>query len=316
MIDQSQGRWLLGRDPQPFEGRVLGRHRPCNDDSPPISRARIDLRQLLPPWLLGAALLVSPALGLTEAPVIRVENEAAVPAAELESILQDFRAWATRVYRYNHADPGPVTLRLTRKVPFGFYQGESVIMPPSADRWEMRDNWVHELTHHATGHDSSFFFKEGIAVHTLEALFAEEGRVPATWPQFGQRTDAWVSLYLARGQLMKLSEALGWEHYRGDTADNDFRSWQIYNLAGSFVGWYVGHYGYDAFRTAFNAEWPAQDSAELERAWLAAILEKKLALFDPAAVLPKNKRYDEYARRLSVGAPHGRESRAWPAPTK
>ena len=233
-------------------------------------------------------------------PAIRVENEAAVPAAELDSILQDFRAWALRVYRYHRlADPPPVTLRLTRKVPFGFYRNGTVILPPSNDRWEMLDNWVHELAHHATGHDSSFFFKEGVAVHTLEALFGEEGRVPATWPQFGQRTDAWVALYAARGRLPKLRDALTWERYKGDTAADDFRSWQIYNVAGSFVGWYIGRYGYDAFRHAFEAEWPEQDSDALEREWLESLRRKKPAGFDPAAVLPKNnKRYDEYARRL------------------
>ena len=232
-------------------------------------------------------------------PVIRVENEAALAPAELDSVLQDFRAWAVRVYRYHHlADPPPVTLRLTRKVPFGFYRDDTVILPPSADRWEMLDNWVHELSHHATGHDSSFFFKEGVAVHTLEKLFAEEGRVPVTWPQFGQTTDAWVSLYRARGQLLSLREALAWEHYKGDTADNDFRSWQIYNQAGSFVGWYIGRYGYEAFRRAFAAQWPEQDSDALERAWLESVQAKKPPAFDPAAVLPKNKRYDGYARRL------------------
>ena len=232
-------------------------------------------------------------------PVIRVENEAAVPAAELDSILQDFRAWALRVYRYHHlADPPPVTLRLTRKVPFGFYRNGTVILPPSNDRWEMLDNWVHELAHHATGHDSSFFFKEGVAVHTLEALFGEEGRVPATWPQFGQTTDAWVALYAARGRLPKLRDALTWERYKGDTADDDFRSWQIYNVAGSFVGWYLGRYGHAAFRRAFGAEWPEQDSAELEREWLEAVGRKQPAGFDPAAVLPKNRRYRNYAERL------------------
>lgn len=234
------------------------------------------------------------------APVINVENEAAVPAAELDSIVQDFRAWAVRVYAYNHVThPAPVTLRLTRKVPFGFYEGDSVIMPPSDDRWEMLDNWVHELTHHATGHDSSFFFKEGIAVHTLEHLFGENGRVPDTWPQFGRTTDAWVNLYVARGQMMKLRDALMQEGWQGGTADSDFHSWQIYNLAGSFIGWYIGRYGYAAFHQAFVDEWPAQDTAQLERDWLASIRDQKLAPFDPAIVLPlKNPRYQRYLERL------------------
>lgn len=234
------------------------------------------------------------------APVIEVENDAGVPAAELDSILHDFRAWAARVYGYHHADPGPVRLTLTRKVPFGFYQDRTVLLPPSKDRWEMLDNWVHELTHHATGHDSSFFFKEGIAVHTLEKLFAEEQRVPQTWPQFGRSTDAWVAVYAARGRLPKLADALGWPRYRGDTPDNDFRSWQIYNIAGSFCGWYIRRYGYGEFRKAFAAEWPAQDSGELEQAWLADIARRKPAPFDPAGVLPGRPRYRAYAERLKT----------------
>jgi hypothetical protein len=235
-------------------------------------------------------------------PPIRVENEAGLPAAELDAILADFRGWALRVYAYNHVDPpAPVTLKLTRKVPFGFYEGDTVIMPPSDDRWEMRDNWVHELTHHATGHDSSFFFKEGIAVHTLEHLFGEDGRVPDTWPQFGRTNDAWVNLYVARGQMMPLRTALEWEGWQGGTPDSDFHSWQIYNLAGSFVGWYIGRYGYAAFHQAFADEWPAQDSTQLERDWLASIRDKKLAVFDAATVLPvKNPRYQRYLERLKA----------------
>jgi hypothetical protein len=239
-------------------------------------------------------------LAATAAPVIEVENDAKVPPAELESILKDFRAWAARVYHLNHADPGPVTLKLTHKVPFGFYQDRTVLMPPSADRWAMLDDWVHELTHHATGHDSSFFFKEGIAVHTLETLFGEAGRVPQTWPQFGHATDAWVSLYAARGRLPKLADALAWPHYRGDTADNDFRSWQIYNIGGSFVGWYIGRYGYDTFREAFAAAWPKQDSAALEKEWLAAVAASRPAPFDPESVLSGQSRYREYAKRLKA----------------
>jgi hypothetical protein len=228
-------------------------------------------------------------------PVIEVNNDAGLPPAELESILQDFRAWAARVYAYNHADPGPVTLKLTRKVPFGFYQGTTVLMPPSTDRWEMLDNWVHELTHHATGHQSSFFFKEGIAVHTLEALFAQEKRVPQTWPQFGQSTDAWVALFAARGRMPKLADALSWPRY---DRDDDFGSWQIYNIAGSFCGWYRAAYGHAALRQAFKAEWPAQDSAQLQREWLAAIAAKAPKTFDPDAVLPRAPRYRAYAERL------------------
>lgn len=248
--------------------------------------------------LMVLALGVVPA-GATE-PALQVDNEAGVPAAELESILRDFRAWAIRVYRYHDvAAPAPVTLRLTRSVPFGFYRNGTVLLPPSADRWAMRDDWVHELTHHAIGHDSSFFFKEGMAVHTLEHLFGEEGRVPASWPQFGRRTDAWVRVYHARGRLLPIAEALAWPRYRGDTPAQDFRSWQIYNQAGSFVGWYRRAHGAAALREAFAREWPAQDSGELERAWLADVRRRETEPFDPATVLPmKNARYRNYAERL------------------
>jgi hypothetical protein len=234
------------------------------------------------------------------APVIEVENDAGVPPAELESILRDFRPWAERVYAYNQVGaPKPVTLKLTRKVRFGFHRNGTVWLPPSKNRWEMLDNWVHELTHHATGSDSSFFFKEGIAVHTLETLFALEGRVPATWPQFGQATDAWVAVYVARERMPKLDELLTWPRYLGATRDDDFRSWQVYNIAGSFCGWYIRRYGHAAFREAFAREWPAQDSAGLQRAWLADIAAGKPASFDPAKVLPvKNPRYRAYAERL------------------
>jgi hypothetical protein len=249
---------------------------------------------------LAAALLATTLAAAAAAPVIEVRNEAGVPAAELESILRDFRPWATRVYAYHRvAQPRPVTLKLTPKVPFGFYSDGTVLMPPSADRWEMLDNWVHELTHHAVGSASSFFFKEGAAVHTLEHLFGEDGRVPATWPQFGRSTDAWVALYVARGRMPKLADVLAWPRYRGETADEDFRSWQIYNLAGSFTGWYRGRYGFEAWREAFTREWPAQDSAGLQRQWLADVAARKPAPFDPEQVLPmKNPRYRGYAERL------------------
>ncbi len=233
-------------------------------------------------------------------PVIEVDNDAGVPAAELESILRDFRPWAARVYAYHRlADPPPVTLKLTRKVPFGFYSDGVVLLPPSKDRWEMLDNWVHELTHHAVGHDSSFFFKEGAAVHTLEKLFAGEGRVPVTWPQFGRTTDEWVALYVATDRMPSLADVFAWPRYRGDTPDNDFRSWQIYNLGGSFTGWYLKRHGFEAWRDAFRREWPAQDSAELQREWLADIAARKAAPFDPEKVLPmRNPRYRGYAERL------------------
>ena len=251
-----------------------------------------------------ACLLAAAACAAAAAePVIHVDNEAGVPPEELASILRDFRDWGARVYGYHRVNgPHPVTLKLTRRVPFGFYRHDgTVLLPPSADRWEMLDNWVHELTHHAAGVDSSFFFKEGLSVHTLETLFAERGRVPATWPQFGRSTDQWVALYVARGRMPALRDALTWPRYLGATPDDDFRSWQVYNIGGSFCGWYLRTYGREALDDAFAREWPAQDSAALQRAWLADVAARKPAPFDPAGVLPtRNPRYRGYAERLAA----------------
>ena len=253
-------------------------------------------------YALALAALLACAAARADGPALSIDNEAGLPPKELASVEQDFRAWAARVYAYHQVTPGPVTVKITRKVPFGFYGYGTVLLPPSKDRWEMLDNFVHELTHHATGQRSSFFFKEGAAVHTLEALFAQEKRVPDTWPQFGQTTDAWVALYAARGRLLPILDALAWPHYRGGTPDDDFRSWQIYNQAGSFTGWYLKRYGLEAWRDAFKREWPAQDSAELEKAWLADVAARKPAAFDPAKVIPHNKRYDGYIARLAPPA--------------
>jgi len=235
----------------------------------------------------------------TAVPRIEVVNEARVPAAELDSILKDFRDWAGRVYAYHGGrEPQPVTLELTRRVPFGFYRAGTVTLPPDADRWTMLDDWVHELTHHVTGHDSSFFFKEGVAVHTLEELFGREGRVPQTWPQFGQPTDAWAALFLERRRLLPLAEALAWPRYRGDTPEHDFRSWQIYLAGGSFVGWYIRRHGLAALHAAFARRAFAQDLASLEREWHAFLAARHHAPFDPATVLPARPRYRNYAGRL------------------
>jgi len=242
-------------------------------------------------------LLAVPLAAYAAAPAITVVNEAGVPTEELASIEKDFREWAARVYAYHDATPPPVRVRLTNKVPFGFYSEGTVLLPPN-DRWTLLDDFVHELTHHVTGHDSSFFMKEGASVHTLEVLFAQEGRVPQAWPQFGRTTDEWVALYVARGRMMRLVDALAWPRYLGGSADNDFRSWQIYNVAGSFTGWYLKKYGRAAWRDAVTKEWPEQDSGELEKAWLADIAARRLALFDAEKALGKSRRYRGYAERL------------------
>lgn len=245
------------------------------------------------------ALLAALAAG-APAPQIRVENEAGVAPAELDSILADFRDWGARVYAWHGVPAGPVRLRLTRAVPFGFYRNGVVLLPPSDDRGAMLEDWVHELTHHALGSDSSFFFREGLATHTVDALFAQDGRRPQNWPYFGRTCDEWAQLFARRGRLPPLAEALTWPRYRGDTPEHDFRSWQVYLIGGSFSGWYRQRYGPEALRAAFRAEWPAQDSAEAQAQWQAWLAQRGLPAFDPAAVLPDRPRYRAYRRALGA----------------
>lgn len=230
---------------------------------------------------------------------IEVINEAGVPADTLAATLRDFQEWARRVHAYHGVrEPRPVTLRLTREVPFGFYRDGVVILPPN-NRWTMLDDWVHEFTHHVTGQDSDFFFKEGIAVHTLEELFRREGRIPGTWPQFGRPTDAWVALFAERNVLPPLREALEWPRYRGDTPEHDFRSWQIYLIGGSFAGWYIRRHGMEDFQAAFRRR-SFDALPALERAWLAHVAAAAPGAFDPAAALPPAPRYRAYVERLRV----------------
>ncbi|HUS23780.1 MAG TPA: hypothetical protein VM369_02445 [Candidatus Binatia bacterium] len=231
--------------------------------------------------------------------VIRVQDDVGLPPAKLAAMVREYTHWAHLVYGYNEVhDPAPVTLHITRKVPVAMYGDGVVDLPPDDDAEEMLESWVHELTHHATGQDSSFFFKEGIATHTLEALLLRQRRVPAGWPNYGQACDAWVALYRERGRWIPLREALAWAHYDGSSAEADFRSWQLYNIAGSFVGWYVARHGYAHFREAFRKEWPAEDSFRLEQAWLADVAARKPERFDPAAALPPGERYRGFATRL------------------
>jgi hypothetical protein len=256
--------------------------------------SRRALLLLLPALLAGASALAAD----TEIR-IAVVNDADLPEAQLQAMVREYSGWARKVYRYNYVtQPRPVTLRLSRDAHVAMYGQGEVLMPPDDDPNEMLESWIHELTHHATGQDSSFFFKEGIATHTLEALFLRENRMPQGWANYGHTTDEWVSLFLQRGKLPPLKEALAWPHYQGDTADADFRSWQIYLAGGSFCGWYLSTYGYPHFREAFVKEWPAEDSGVLEKAWLASVRAQKLKPFDPAKALPDSPRYRAFVERL------------------
>jgi hypothetical protein len=246
---------------------------------------------------IAAALVLTctAAAALGDAPAIEVVNDAGVAPAEIDSIVADFRLWAARLYDYHGVTPKPVTLKLTKQVPFGFYRDGTVLLPPSADRQAMLEDWVHELTHHALGRDSSFFFREGAATHTVEALFARERMVPRGWPYFGRSCDAWVALFEQRGARLPLREALSWPGYlRG----KDFESWQVYLAGCSFIGWYRQQHGPAGFRAAFDAAAPAGDLARLEKDWLAAVRARRPPAFDPAATLPATRRYRAYADRL------------------
>ncbi len=249
------------------------------------------------PALLLLSLLVS--TSAAAAAEIRIVNEAGLPAASIGRLQADFARWAARVYRYNRVDaPLPVTLRLTRAVDIGYYTRPVVYLPADEDAEDMRETFVHELAHHATGHESSFFFKEGIATATAEAVFAEQGLQIEGWPQYGVSTDAWVNLFLQRGALPPLQSLVEKIGYDGSSREAEFRSWQTYLVAASFLRWLIEHEGYDTFRSVFWEETLGPKGAEWERRWLADLKARALPPFDVAAALPSSARYAYYARRL------------------
>ncbi len=246
--------------------------------------------------LLALGLLATAAAA---APELRFVNDAGLPTATLRQLQADYGLWAQRVYRLNHlARPTPATVVITRQVDIGYYTRPNVYLPPDDDPREMLETFVHELAHHATGHESSFFFKEGIATHTAEALFAEQGERIEGWPQYGIATDAWVSLFLQRGQLPALQSLVEKSGYDGSTREADFRSWQTYLVAASFIGWLIENEGYDTFKSVFWEETLGERHTEWERRWLASIRQQGLPPFDVAQALPQTARYAYYARRL------------------
>lgn len=223
--------------------------------------------------------------------------------ARVHAMMAAFGPWSARVFAYLHAqDVAPLRVVITPRAGFGYYQEGSLYLPPN-DAGEMLETWIHELTHHVTGHESSFFFKEGIASHTLEALFASAGRVPQGWPQYGVSNDAWVKLFRVRGLLPPLAESLNWPRREGSGRDRDFHSWQTYLIGASFVGWYLEHYGIEAFRQAFASRRPAQPMDELERLWLRHLDERRAQVIDPARQLPEGLRYRDFTQRLSQPVP-------------
>jgi hypothetical protein len=250
--------------------------------------------------LRGLAFALVLACGLPAARAAPIEltlvDEVGLAPDERRTLEQDFATWGERVYAYLDQRPGPVRAIVTRRVAIGYYSYGKVYVPYT-HRTDMIETWVHELAHHATGHDSSFFFKEGIAVHATEKLLREGGIAPASWPQYGRSVAEWVTLFQERGELPTIEEALQWPGFRGRTREQDFRSWQIYIIAGAFAGWYIEQYGVDAFHRAFAQQRLVAPAATLERRWLASV--PPLADFDPAATLPDRSRFRYFVQRLS-----------------
>ncbi len=233
-------------------------------------------------------------------PEFRLVNEARLPAAKVKALGPVFTGLGQRVYALLGAtDPGPVEALLTREVDIGYYHQGRIWLPADTDDADLRETWVHELAHHATGQDSSFLMKEGVASYTVEALWREDGRaLPEGWPQYGQRLDAWVALFAARGQLLPLDSYFALPGYQGGV-DGDFRSWQAYVVGGSFVGWLLREQGIAAFRQAFERGQP-RDLQALEKAWRADIATARWPAFDPAEYLPARPRYQRYVQRLAA----------------
>ena len=252
-------------------------------------------RSLIPQ--VSAALALGLVATLASAQELRILDQAGAGKANIAALRARLTPWTPRVYQYLHSgDLAPIQLVLTRDAGPGLHVEDKILISP--DDHELLETWIHELAHHVTGHDSSFFFKEGIATHTLEALFAQDHRVPLGWPQYGQSNDAWVNLFLLRGQMQSLGEAMGREEYQGFPPEKDFRSWQIYCIAGSFVGWLIRSEGYGAFRRAFDEESLGERGAELEQAWLNYIRHQNPAAFEPMDYLPDGRRYRGFAQRL------------------
>lgn len=240
---------------------------------------------------------IAPAAPLS-AGEIRVIDETRMAPARRAQVEAEFRRWAPRVYAYlGVRRPLPLNLVFTDRIGIGYYARPNLYVPPS-DELEMLETWIHELAHHATGHQSNFFFKEGVATHTLEALFLRESRVPLGFPQYGQTNDAWVALFLSRKLVPPLADLMAQQRYDGSTLESDFRSWQVYLIAASFVGWLIRNEGLETFQQAFDTENLGEQGAEWERRWRADLQRRPPEAFDPATLLPDRPRYRRYVERL------------------
>src|SRR5688572_30827677 len=107
--------------------------------------------------LLAAAAAATFASFAQIPPQVTLVNEAGLPKDAAERLQADLDHWGRRVYRHLAVDSAPpVKTILTRRVPIGYYS-DGVVFLPVSTRLDMIETWVHELAHHVTGHDSSFF---------------------------------------------------------------------------------------------------------------------------------------------------------------
>jgi len=172
----------------------------------------------------------------------------------------------------------------------------------------MEEDYLHELGHHATGHDSTFCFKEGMAVYTVEVILESEGRVVRAWPFFGRSTSDWVAYCDAHGLRLPLERALSWPGFSNATPARDFLSWQVYIIAGSVCRWYAAQYGARELARCLARRRFLRATGELESEWLRTVGAEGDSAFDPIYQFPGSPRYARFiefpASRLRLN-PHG-----------
>lgn len=215
---------------------------------------------------------------------------------------KSFLFYAEKVYRYHQkTTPHPVKVFLSTTIGVGSYSNGRIDLPinsSSPNEEFITETFIHELGHHATGSNSSIFFKEGVASATLEEVMSLENTLPQSWAQYGESNDAWVHLFREAGELNSLEILVNWPRYFFETIEGDYRSWQIYVAGGSFMRWYIKTYGYSTFLESFRNRQLHKPTEELEKEWLTSIKKQNLRLFSPSEQLPKRPRYQWYAKRL------------------
>ena len=123
----------------------------------------------------------------------------------------------------------------------------------------------------------------------------ERRRIPWRYPSellAGLRMDLEQRRYPTLDDLMPL------QRYDGRTPQSDFRSWQVYVIGASFVGWLIRNQGLQTFHDVFGAESLGPRGADWERRWRADIRAANHPPFDPMRHLPDRTRYRRYAARL------------------